>query len=145
MPPATIIGPLVLSSMQFNQPDLSVAAGFPNPCEDFLCQPISLDELMITRPSSTFLIRVNGDSMQPTIPDGAILVVDKSVTACHGRIVVAVIQGEFVVKELQMPPSQKPYLYSHNPNYPDIPIPVSDTDWQSLIIWGVVTGFLKRF
>jgi SOS-response transcriptional repressor LexA len=66
-----------------------VAAGFPNPCEEFLSKSISLDELLIKRASSTFLVRVRGDSMTPTIPCGSILIVDKSIKAKNGSIVVA--------------------------------------------------------
>ncbi|MFT5881369.1 MAG: DNA polymerase V [Moritella sp.] len=142
---ATVLGALTVSHHPLTQLDMSVAAGFPNPCEDYLAKSISLDELMINRPSSTFLVKVSGDSMMPTIPDGAILVVDKSITASHGKIVVAVIDGQFVVKELCTPHSHAPYLHSHNPEHQDIMIPAAESDWQSCIIWGTVTGFIKQF
>ena len=76
-------------SLQFIEQ--TVAAGFPNPCEDFLSKSISLDELLIKRASSTFIVRVVGDSMMPTIPTGSLLVVDKSIKATNSSIVLAVV------------------------------------------------------
>lgn len=119
-----------------------VAAGFPNPCEDFLSKPISLDELLIKRPSSTFLVRVSGTSMQPTIPCGSLVVVDKSIKATHNSIVVAVIDNEFILKELRRDKNQFPVLHSHNSQYKDIIIDESNEDRTD--IWGVVTSFIKQ-
>ena len=119
-----------------------VAAGFPNPCEDFLAKPISLDDLLIKRKSSTFLVRVSGDSMLPTISTGSLLVVDKSIKAAHNSIVVAVVDGEFIVKELYLEKDSLPVLHSHNSLYEDIVI--DETNKERTDIWGVVTSFIKQ-
>jgi DNA polymerase V len=119
-----------------------VSAGFPNPCSEFISKPISLDELLITRPSSTFMIRVDGLSMTPTIPNGAILIVDKSVHATTNSIVVAIVDGEFIVKELLLSKNAPPILHSHNPDYKDIIINERNQDVTE--IWGVVTSYIKQ-
>ena len=119
-----------------------VSAGFPNPCENFLSKPISLDELLIKRASSTFIIRVDGESMMPTIPNGSLLIVDKSIKAVHSSIVVAVVDGEFIVKELFMAKNTLPVLHSHNPQYEDIVIDESNKERTD--VWGVVTAFIKK-
>lgn len=80
---------ILKSTKQFSLSEFKVAAGFPNPSEDCLSEPISLDNLLITRPSSSFLFRVTGNSMLPEITDGAIIVVDKSLNAVTGKIVLA--------------------------------------------------------
>lgn len=128
------------SKVQFIQQ--KVAAGFPNPCEEFISKSISLDELLITRPSSTFLVRVNGESMSPTIPCGALLVVDKSIRGSNGKIVVAIVDNEFIVKELVMPFNSAPVLRSHNPEYKDVTI--DEINQDNTVIWGVVTSFIKQ-
>lgn len=125
--------------------DFSVAGGFPNPCEDHLSNSISLDDLLIKRPSSTFLFRVSGCSMSPDITDGTIIVVDRSVTAKSGRIVVATIDNEFVVKELDIKDTTARFI-SRNPEHKTIEVTLDpDNDWESNIIWGVVTGLVKIF
>lgn len=116
------------------------SAGFSNPAENLLEKPLSLDSLLITRPSSTFLIRLSGTSMEPSIPDGCILVVDKAAEVRSGRIIVASLDGEFLVKELVLSSSSRPFLRSHNPSFPDI---VIQEDVDS-VVWGVVVGFAKR-
>lgn len=121
----------------------SVAAGFPNPCEEFLTKPISLDTLLIKRASSTFLVRVTGTSMEPTIPSGALVVVDKSIDAINGSIVVAVVDNEFILKELRVVKNAPTVLHSHNSFYEDIIIDESNEERTD--VWGVVTSFIKQF
>lgn len=135
---------LVKSFPQKTLPELAqkVAAGFPNPCEEFIVKPISLDALLITRHSSTFCVRVTGFSMLPTIPCGAILVVDKSIRPINGKIVVAVVDDEFIVKEFQLVSGKRPILHSHNSEYGDVVIDESNED--NTQIWGVVTSFIKQ-
>jgi len=104
----------VTDTLKLKELEYKVAAGFPNPCEEYLSKPISLDGLLIKRHSSTFLVRVSGDSMAPTIPHGALLVVDKSIHPRNNNIVVAVVDNEFIVKELITPLGTSPILHSHN-------------------------------
>ena len=57
----------------------SVEAGFPSPAGDYLETPLDLNELIISRPASTFFIRTRGESMVGAgIQDGDLLVVDRS-------------------------------------------------------------------
>lgn len=74
------------------------------------------------------------------IDDGDTLVVDRALTAQHGSIVVAVLDGEFTVKQLYKRAGRFK-LKAGNPTYPDI-IPCAD---QVLEIWGVVTACIKKF
>ena len=79
----------------------SVAAGFPSPADDYIDSGIDLNEALVRHPSSTFFLRVSGDSMTGAgIQHGDLLVVDRSLEARPGRIVVAVLDGAFTLKRL---------------------------------------------
>ncbi|MAD73769.1 MAG: hypothetical protein CML20_03020 [Rheinheimera sp.] len=138
---------ILKSTKQFSLSEFKVAAGFPNPSEDCLSEPISLDNLLITRPSSSFLFRVTGNSMLPEITDGAIIVVDKSLNAVTGKIVLATIDNEFVVKRLKLDYDNKRAIFlSSNPEYDPIVIEFDDDNtWESSVIWGVVTSAISIF
>lgn len=112
----------------------AVPAGLPSPADDCVERRLSLDEHLIQHRESTFFMRVAGHSMRDLgIFDGDLLVVDRSVPAAHGCVVVAVIDGEFTVKQLLYTPRGKVLRAAH-PDYPEIAI----TPAQDFSIWGVV-------
>jgi DNA polymerase V len=112
----------------------AVPAGFPSPADDYVEHRLSLDEHLIQHRESTFFMRVAGHSMRDLgIFDGDLLVVDRSVPATHGCVVVAVIDGEFTVKQL-LYTAQGKVLRAAHPDYPDIAI----TAEHDFSIWGVV-------
>ena len=81
--------------------DCSVRAGFPSPAEDFTGKRLDLSSMLVEHPQATFVLRVAGASMvEHGIGDGDMIVVDRSIQARHGHIVVAVIEGQFTVKSL---------------------------------------------
>ncbi|RPF79001.1 MAG: LexA family transcriptional regulator, partial [Synechococcus sp. TMED20] len=56
-----------------------IAAGFPSPADDYVEVGIDLNEQLIRHPTSTFFLRVSGQSMiDAGIHDGDLLVVDRS-------------------------------------------------------------------
>ena len=112
-------------------------AGFPSPAEDYLDKKISLDEYLIKNPSATYLARAQGHSMTGAgIMDGALLIVDRSVNASHGDIIVASLNGEFTCKYLDINNKQ---LVAANRRYSPIPIK-EGTDFE---IEGVVTHWIN--
>lgn len=83
----------------------SVPAGFPSPAADYVEQHLSLDEHLIEHPEATFFIRVTGRSMTGFgIHDGDLLVVDRSMIPSSRSIVIAVVDGQFTVKQLNFLP-----------------------------------------
>ena len=85
-----------------------IAAGFPSPAQGYLDEHLDLNRLCIRRPASTFLLRVEGDSMVDAgIFSGDILIVDRSLEAVAGDVVVASLEGEFTVKEWPRPCSSR--------------------------------------
>ena len=118
-----------------------VRAGFPSPAEDFAVNRVDLTQELVTHPQATFLLRVSGDSMRDAgIFDGDTLVVDKAVKPRHGHIVVAVVDGEFTVKQLYQR-AGRVKLRAANPTFPDI----TPKEGQTIQVWGVVTSCIKRF
>jgi len=111
----------------------TVAAGFPSPADDYVEVGIDLNEQLIAHPSSTFFLRVSGDSMVGAgIHHGDLLIVDRSVEPRPGRIVVAVIEGAFTLKRLARHQGRLRLEAAH-PAYP--PLELRDADDTRL--WGV--------
>lgn len=118
-----------------------VRAGFPSPADDYLDDNINLHEYLVSDPPATFIVRVKGDSMAGAgIDNGDLLVVDKGLTPAHGDIVVAIIDGEFTVKRLHQRGGSCA-LMPENPAY----APITLHSGQELLVWGVVTGAVKKF
>ncbi|MCA9365440.1 translesion error-prone DNA polymerase V autoproteolytic subunit [Candidatus Kaiserbacteria bacterium] len=115
-------------------------AGFPSPGDDLVEKSLDLNDLLIDQPSSTFFVRVSGDSMEGSrIFDEDILIVDRSKEAKAGTIVIAAVYGEMVVKRLEKLNGQMA-LVSTNEEYK--PILVNDS--EDIYIWGVVTGLVRN-
>ena len=110
-----------------------VAAGFPSPADDYVEVGIDLNEQLIRHPSSTFFLRVSGDSMTGAgIHDGDLLVVDRSLDPRPGRVVVAVLDGGFTLKRLVRHQGRL-RLEAANPHYPALDV----QGCGELQIWGV--------
>lgn len=112
----------------------SVSAGFPSPADDYTEENIDLNEHLISNPFSTFFLRVKGDSMiNAGIKDKDLIIVDKSLTARPGNIIIAMIDGEFTMKRLSIKNNEL-YLKAENHNYPDFRF----KNHINVQIWGVV-------
>ncbi|SBS30537.1 LexA repressor [Marinomonas aquimarina] len=130
---------LASQSMQIPLYVESVSAGFPSPAQDYVERSLDLNALCIQHPSATFFVRAQGDSMVGAgIHSGDILVVDRSLTAKHGDIIIASVHGELTVKELQLKPNV--LLRPHNKAYPVMPI----SEESEFEVFGVVTGVVRR-
>lgn len=121
----------------------SVLAGFPSPAADHLEEPLDLNDLMVANPAATYFVRAQGDSMEGAhIFDGDILVVDRSIEPISGRIVVAAVDGELLVKRLRRVEGRLA-LCPESPQRPDYPVTFIDAA-QECVLWGVVTGTVRR-
>jgi len=119
----------------------AVAAGFPSPADDFVEGALDLNAHLIKHPAATFIVRVEGPSMTGAgILGGDILIVDRSLEARPGHIVVAVVDGGLTVKRLARTAAGLA-LQAEHPDYP----PISITADADCVIWGVVTGSVRRF
>jgi len=117
-----------------------VAAGFPSPAQDDIEQALDLNEYLIRNENATFIVKANSLSM---LDAGIPLIVDRSIPAKSGDIVIALIDNDFTVKRLMIDTQFQPpkvWLKAENPDYQNIYI----EEGQELVIWGVVTYNLKR-
>jgi len=115
-----------------------VKAGFPSPATDYVQNRIDLNTLLIRHPATTYLVEVEGDSMIDIgIYPNDILVVDRSLTASHKDIVVALVDEGFAAKQLIL--GETIILRSLNDNYADIEVK------GSLELFGVVASGIRRF
>jgi len=115
---------------------MAVAAGFPSPADDYVEARIDLNQALIPRPLSTFFMRVSGDAMVADgILDGDLLVIDRSVEARPGSMVVATHGGAFLVRRLQAPLRGRGEALLVASDGLSPPIPLADGEAE---IWGVV-------
>jgi SOS regulatory protein LexA len=117
----------------------SVQAGFPSPEEEALCDIMSIDEYLISRPDSSFLLKVSGDSMTGEgIMEGDLVVVEKGRQPRNGDVVIAEVDGEWTMKYFRKQGRQV-MLEAANPKYPIIR-PKSE-----LRLGGVVTAVVRKY
>lgn len=122
----------------------SIRAGFPSPADDYLSDSLDFNRDMIKHPEATFYGQVEGDSMIGLgIDDGDIAVIDRSIEAEHGDIVVSFIDGDFNVKLLDLTHKKDGYieLKSANPNAPNFRI----DEYDNFEVWGVVIWTIKKW
>jgi repressor LexA len=117
----------------------SVQAGFPSPEEEALCDILSMDEYLVSKPDSSFLLQVSGDSMTGEgILAGDLVIVEKGRQPRSGDVVIAEVDGEWTIKYFQKQGRQV-ILEAANPKYPAIR-PRTD-----LRIGGVVTAVIRKY
>mgnify|MGYP005844167307 FL=1 len=117
----------------------TVPAGFPSPASDYTEETLDLNELCITKPAATYFVRAQGESMiEAGIFHDDVLVVDRSLTARHGDIVIAEFNGELLVKRLELKPQLR--LVPMNKKHAPVIVP----EGADLEIFGVVTTAVHK-
>src|SRR4051794_24116547 len=115
-----------------------VQAGMPNAIEDGPGDALTIDDYLIDRPSQTVLVRVKGDSMiDAGILEGDLVVVEKTPTAKRGDVVVAIVDGQFTLKRLELERGQF-ILKPENKAYPVL------RPEGTLEIFGVMVGLIRK-
>ena len=117
----------------------TVAAGFPSPAEEELCETLSLDEWLVPHRESTFLLKVTGDSMQDAgIVEGDMVLAERGVQPRSGDIVIAEIDHEWTMKYF-VRDGVKVVLRPGNSKYPEL-VPRCE-----LKIAAVVRGVIRKY
>lgn len=118
-----------------------ISAGFPSPAADYVEKSLDLNTFMVQHKEASFFFRVSGESMSGAgILDDDIVLVDRSLNAGHGDIVLAVIDGEYTLKKL-FKKWGRVELHPENPAYS----PIILNDGNELQIWGVVVGVVRKY
>tara|TARA_R110001583_G_C5670557_1_gene410911 strand:+ start:12559 stop:13002 length:444 start_codon:yes stop_codon:yes gene_type:complete len=116
-----------------------VSAGFPSPADDYIEKTLDLNELCIRHPASTFFVRVQGESMiEAGIFPEDVLVVDRSLRANHGDIVIASLESEMTVKQLHLLPPPVRLLPRNS-----VFLPIIIEGDMVMEVFGVVTNVVR--
>lgn len=115
--------------------DSYIQAGFPSPADDYTELSLDLLKELVDKPQSTFLVRVQGNSMEgATIIDGSLLVVDRSLPVRNGCAIIAEVDGEYTVKTFRKDKNGDIWLVPEHAAYE----PVKITPEMHFRVWGVV-------
>lgn len=122
-------------------PAHKIAAGFPSPAQDYLEPGLDLNEYLVDHKAASFLFTVQGESMSGAgIMDGDKVVVDRSVQARHGDIVIAVLDAEYTLKRLYSMGGTIE-LRPENPAFAALLV----SEGSTLEIWGVVVASIRKY
>lgn len=117
----------------------TVSCGFPSPAQDSREESLDFNALLFKHKANTYCLRCSGDSMKMKgIFSGDILVVDRTIRAKSGDVIVAEISGSFTVKTLILE-GGRATLHAENPAFADIRVEQE----EDLILFGVVTAVVR--
>lgn len=116
-----------------------IQAGLPSPAEEELRDILSLDDYLITRPESSFILRVSGDSMiGEGIKPGDLVIVEKGKEPKNGDVVLAQVDGEWTMKYFQKRGGEV-VLESANEACPPI------RPREDLRVGGVISAVIRKY
>jgi DNA polymerase V len=175
--PKSSINKLIFKNNSISTPDLKtsyklpifitpVRAGFPSPATDYEEAKLDLNTHLIAHPNATFFVHIDGDSMiDAKIQSGDIAIVDRSLEARNGDVILAVIDGDFTIKKLEIrdlkgeaitdktdKTNKKTRLTIATQNTKQIRLlpenpefePIEITGNMTFVVWGVVTSVIHK-
>ena len=125
-------------SKEFNQWNVKTAnaTGFGAAADDYAERGIDLNEQLVRNKPATFFMRVNGYAMIGAgIYNGDVVIVDRSLQARNNSVIIAVLNGEMLIRRLQILENKKKLLVPETKSLSVIEI----NDESSFDVWGVVT------
>ncbi|HPG10523.1 MAG TPA: translesion error-prone DNA polymerase V autoproteolytic subunit [Chitinophagaceae bacterium] len=123
-------------SKQFIQQQVKTAnaTGFGAAADDYAERGIDLNEQLIRNKPATYFFRMKGDAMQDAgIFDGDVLIVDRSLKLANGKVIVAILNGELLVRRFHKNFSSA-FLVPENRRYK----PINLGEFSDFMVWGVV-------
>jgi DNA polymerase V len=124
-------------SKEFRQLDVTNAnaTGFGAAADDYMERGIDLNEQLIRNKPATFFMRVSGNSMiNASIHDGDVVIVDRSIKPVSGKIVIAILDGDMLIRRLEKTMNKLRLV----PETPKLS-PIEIGEYSNMTIWGVVT------
>ena len=134
-------GSTYTGTKRFTQHNVSAAnaTGFGAAADDYMERGIDLNEQLIRNKPATFFMRVSGSSMiNAGIFDGDIVIVDRSIKPANGKIVIAVIDGEMLIRRYERT-INKLRLIPETPKLATIEV----SEFMDFKIWGVVIYVIR--
>jgi DNA polymerase V len=129
-------------SKQFNQQQVKTAnaTGFGAAADDYMERGIDLNEKLIMNKPATFFFRMKGDAMKEAgVFDEDVLIVDRSLKLATGKIIIAIINGELLVRRYHKTFAAA-FLVPENPRYQAINL----GEFADFQLWGVVTYIIHK-
>ncbi len=127
-------------AMVFPLYETKVQAGYPSPADDASAEPLDLAAYLVARPASTNFVRMNCDSMSGAgIYTDDILIVDRSIEAKSGDVIVAIVENDFTVRRLVIK-NKKYELKPENGKFSSTKL----ADSSDLKVWGVVRHVIHK-
>jgi len=112
------------------------ATGFGAAADDYMERGVDLNEQLIHNKPATFFMRVRGDAMIGAgIHDGDIVIVDRSIKAANGKVVIAMLNGDMMIRRFEKT-FNKVKLIPDTHKLATIEV---DASCDSFTVWGVVT------
>ena len=123
-------------SKQFSQKDVRTAnaTGFGAAADDYAERGIDLNEQLIRNKPATFFFRMKGDAMTGAgIFDGDVLIVDRSLKLSNGKVIVAILNDELLIRRYHKNFSSA-FLVPENERFKSINL----AEFSDFALWGVV-------
>ncbi len=115
------------------------ATGFGAAADDYMERGIDLNEQLIRNKPATFFFRMKGDAMKDAgIFDNDVLIVDRSLKLASGKIIVAVLNGELMVRRYHKNFSST-FLVPENDRYKTINL----GEFSDFMLWGAVCAVVR--
>ena len=127
---------------RFTQHDVKTAnaTGFGAAADDYMERGIDLNEQLIRNKPATFFMKVSSSSMiNAGIFDGDIVIVDRSIKPKNGTIVIAVIDGEMLIRRMEKTINKMRLI----PETPKLSI-IDVSEFSDFKIWGVVICVIRN-
>lgn len=132
-----LYSPAYRGSKNFTQHEVNSAnaTGFSAAADEYMERGIDLNETLIHNKPATFFFKMRGDAMKDAgIYDGDTLIVDRSVKLVNGKIIVAVMNGELLVRRFHKNFTSV-FLIPENERFK----PINLKEFSDIVVWGVVT------
>jgi len=137
-----IFGSSYAGSKDFTQKQVPTAnaTGFGAAADDYMERGIDLNEQLIRNKPATFFMRVSGSSMiNAGIYDGDIVIVDRSLKPQNGKIVIAVVDGEMLIRRYEKTINSLRLIPETNKLSP-----IDISEFMDFKIWGVVSSIIRN-
>jgi DNA polymerase V len=114
-----------------------IASGWPAASDDYADKKMNLHEQLISQPAATYFMRIGSQQyIHEGLYKGDLLIVDRSITAVSGKLVIAVIDGTMTIRRVV---KQNGQLYFAGVT----PMPIGGPNTIEASIWGVIAHIVR--
>ena len=105
----------------------------------YIEQGMDLNDELIRNKAATYFFRMKGDAMREAgIFDNDILIVDRSLKLAEGKVIVAILNGELLVRRFHKNFTSA-FLIPENNRFK----PINLAEFSDFFVWGIVTHVIS--